>query len=310
VNEHNETELYELLKQVVEGAIRWAHNQGYVWLRDTFLPALEAAPNVLDDEEALIADCYYILGDIYDFNGAPHAAIQAYGKAIEHDSEIAAAYREMAKMYQDIGNYEKAVELIDIAVAMAPTEAYALSDQERIHDDFENPPEPLYIQGDPIWQCDELLAAQKPSEALALVASLTDVDGRRAQARCYGAAADRENYLRTWEALAKLNEPFELRWSDWFFMPVEIFESPEIWQILLNICHNIKPSVFITFDSLNKSDAYWKLTSQERDRLLIEANLYWASKDIEQLQALLEQYPEFEDVKEAIEEIREELDNS
>jgi tetratricopeptide (TPR) repeat protein len=290
------------LKKVSKEGVGWTHNNGFEWIKNTLIPHLEFAQQFLNHEKYLIADCFYVLGDVHDFNNAPKAAIKAYAKAIQYDHQFAAAYREMANMYSRIGNYEKATELISIAIHLEPDDKYALLDQEDIHQALEESKEPLYKESDKIWQCNELLANFQPQESLSLLQTTESVEYCKTSAQCYGALLDTQHYLKEWEKISQKNCEIEFKYADWFYMPETVFDSPEIWAIFLSISEKIKPSVFLSFDSLYQSELYKNLNSNEQYKLLIEFNIYRTESNKEKLTQLYKTYPCWHDLKEIIEQ--------
>lgn len=304
MNNLDKSEVYKILKETDEGCVRWAHGNGFEWLRDIFSPAIEFAQNTFVDEERLIANCFYVLGDIYDFNGAPLAAINAYAKAIHYDNQFAAAYREMAGMYQGMGDYEKALQFIEIAVTLNPEERNALSDRKFIIEDLAQRPEPLYKKSDVIWQCNELLADFSCQQALSGLSNSMDIDSCKARARCYGALADNPHYLKEWDKLSESGLEVEFEYSDWFYMPEQIFDTPEVWHILLSMYQRIKPNVFVSLDSLYESERYRNLERKEQYKLNIEFNIYRTEKNLDGLVSLLELYPNCLELKEVIDDLK------
>ena len=304
MNNLDKSNIYKILKETDEGCVRWAHGNGFEWLRDIFLPAMEVAQKTFVDEDTLIADCFYVLGDIHDFNHAPLAAIKAYAQAIHYDNQFAAAYREMAGMYQSIGDYEKAAQFIEIAVKLDPEERDALSDRESILEDLAEKPEPFSKKSDVIWQCDELLADFSWQQALAVLGHSMDIKVCQARARCYGVSGDHSHYLKEWDNLSESNLEVELTSSDWFYMPKQVFDAPEIWHILLSMYKRIKPGVFVQFDTLRESERYRNLGEKEKYKLRIEFNIYRTEKNLDGLANLLELYPNCLEWKETIDDLK------
>ncbi|QTA86375.1 tetratricopeptide repeat protein [Desulfonema magnum] len=296
----SQLEIYKTLRQASENGVGWAHGNGFKWLRDVFIPYIEIARNSCSYENFFIADCFYVLGDIYDFNEAPLAAAGAYSKAIEYDNEFAAAYREMAGMCQTMGNYKKAAELISIAVTLDPKDQYALSDQKIINKDLVQKTEPLFKPSDIIWQADELLAMSEFKKALSLLEHTQNAESCKARARCYGALSDCQNYINEWKSISDTYSEFEFRSSDWFYMPKQVFDSSEIWYILFDSYKKIRPSVFISFNSLYESEKYRNLEESEKYKLIIEFNIYRTENNFKALNQLYQIYPAWSELKEFI----------
>ncbi len=294
----DELENSEFLKKVSKEGLAWVHGNGFEWLRDTLLPALEAAGDSAPDEKALIAECFYVLGDVHDVNGAPKAAIEAYQKAIDYYEKFPAAYREMAGMYQNMGDYDNAAALISAAVGLDPEDELALLDQEGISEGRKNLAEPLYQPADKIWQANELLAILKPDAALAMLKGQEDAEAGKARARGYGALFDNDNYIKEWEKIALLSSDIELQPADWFYMPEEVYDAPGIWHIFLKLLERLKPGVFVSFESLDA--AATGLAPEEQHRLVIEFNICRNEKNLEGLKQLQARYPAWAELKDEI----------
>lgn len=300
MNKQNESEIYIILKRVSDKGVGWSYRKGFKWFKNIFMHCLETARNSSKYEKDFIADCFYVLGDIHDFNNAPFAAIRAYSKALKYDNNLASAYREMAGMYQNMGNYAQASLLIDKAVKIDPDDEYALLDQKDIYEELTRKPEPLFKKPNIIWECDELLADSKPNEALSLLKGFENTDFCKAKARCYGFLSDCANYLEQWKKISEMNSELEFSYSDWFYMPEQIFESSEIWYLLLGIYKKIRPGVFPYFDTLFDSERYKNLPDAEKYRLMIEFNIYRTEKKSEKLKYLFKLYPEWSELNEII----------
>src|SRR5437660_1509935 len=107
--EPSAAEARRIISRCSRGAIAYVHGRGYRWVTSTFLPCLKrlSRERAMRDRE-LAADGFYLLGDIYDFNQAPLAAIRAYRQCLKLDPAAAAAWREIGGMYDRLGDRRKA----------------------------------------------------------------------------------------------------------------------------------------------------------------------------------------------------------
>jgi len=71
------------------------------------------------------ADAYYKRGDVYDEIGEYEKAIADYSKAIELDPNHALAYYSRGCAYAEKGEYEKAIADYNKVIELNPSDAYA-----------------------------------------------------------------------------------------------------------------------------------------------------------------------------------------
>jgi len=296
-----DVEVVNTLKEITQKGSAWAVDNGYLWLKDIFLFCLDYVENNLKGNKDLLADSFYVLGDLYDFIDAPKSAINAYKQSIKYDGGSSGAFREIALCYEAMGDYERALKYNKIAREKDPEDKYAVKDKEYIEKALRDHASPLFKAGSKIWQCDELLAAQKTKQALECLGKYEDAPHCMARVRCYGSLSNCDAYLKEWERIAKREESFEISYSDWFYMPEEIFESPKIWRLFFSIQDRIEPSVFVGFDSVANINGCHRLAQKEIQSLMISFNLYKTEKNVDCLKKLKIKYP-------AIPEIQDELD--
>ncbi|MEM8986808.1 MAG: hypothetical protein AAGC95_08805 [Pseudomonadota bacterium] len=222
----------ELLEFVAKGGVSRAHAQGYFWFWRKFIPALEKAKASSLVSNEMVADCYYVAGDVHDFNEAPKAAIKCYRNALRADPNCGGAYREIANMLGRMGRYDDALAHSDSALSINPDDQYALSDRE----DYigESRLEPSYIEGNAEWIASEYLARAKPRKTLKALRKVKGIRSLRAKAHCYGAMEQSKKYLEAWAEIAKRSDEIRLTYSDWFFMEDAIYDEPGFWEVLLS----------------------------------------------------------------------------
>ena len=87
-----------------------------------------------------------------------------------------------------------------------------------------------------------------------------------------------------------------MEYLDWLYLPDQLYQSPEIWKIFININHRITPSVFMVHDSLveNYSDL---LTVKERRYLMCDFQIYTNTGNAKGLARLGEKFPGWEEVQ-------------
>lgn len=291
-----------VLKAVYDGEIAWTHKQGYQWLKSEFLPSLDHAEQEIRDDE-LLSTCLYVLGDVHHFNGAPLAAIDAYRRALEWQ-QFGAAYREIGGMLETMGRFDEASDNLQIAVDMDPDDDHAKTDLEFVKKSIDDgDTDFLFKEGDKIWECNELLARADITEGLRVVEELEGIEANKARARCFGAMEDTGRYLTKWRRLGT-EGTFGLDYGDWWFMPESIYDGVEIWKILRAVNARIAGGTFPYFDSLLGNQRISKLSSEAYRDLMITYFIAANSADEIQLTKLVTDYPEWDEAKEALAELK------
>lgn len=291
----------DLLLFVSEEGISSTHREGYQWFWNKFMPALEKHVAETHLSKDVISDCCYIAGDVHDFNSAPKAAIREYKRTLEIDPTLGSAYREIAGMHYRMGEYDRAIDFSNTALKLWPDDESAVWDREELDKALaEETPVPWYEAGDPIWEADELLAQQKPDDALEKVAGRDDLEATLARLRCLGAKECVSEYLELWNDVAQKFDAIEFSYKDWFFMPEVIYDSPDIWRIFYE-CKAAFSGTFVGFDSLYDSADYRILPLSDKLKLATEFNFYSHSANLSGLRRLHQKYPEWKEVAEELE---------
>lgn len=298
-----DNEVANTLNEITQKGSAWAVANGFLWLKNVFLPCLENAQNNQNNIKELLADGCYVLGDLYDFINAPKAAIKAYKQSIKYSGNSSGAYREIALCYEAMGDYENALKYNGIAQKKEPADSFAATDRKWMEKAMEDQSEPLFKIASKVWQCDELLAEMRFVEALKCLGDAEDIKHCSARARCYGALSNNEAYLNEWVRIVKQKEPFKLDYSDWFYMPEEVFESPEIWRLFFAVQDKIGLGVFVGFFSFEDSELSGELKQEEIQQVMILYNLYRTEKNIDSLRKLANQYPRLPEIRYEIENL-------
>jgi tetratricopeptide (TPR) repeat protein len=237
------------------GPVALLNARGYRWLIRRYLPALEHLERVAKTREhrRLVADAFYTLGDLHDFNEAPLAAIQAYQRCLALDPKAGGAWREFGGMLASIGEFDEARRALRRALRCNPKDGWARDDLEWLE---ESPPaQHQYRAGDPCWQACELLAQQRPREALDRLRGRRSVRPRLVRLRALGALGQNESALQEWRELARSRGPIRLNYGDWFFLPASLHEDPRLWEALDALAERLEPGVFELPESLTRATA-------------------------------------------------------
>lgn len=274
------------------------HYKGYRWLIRTFIPALNRAENdkLTSKRRMYLADAYYVLGDIHDFNDAPKAAIKAYSKSIELLSS-SGAWREIGGMHANMGNKLEAIQCLEKALSIDPEDEHAISDLEYIKDDSID--SQLFKEGDIFWDVRELLAKNALDDALILLKKNNSLNAILHRARVYGAKGDDFSYLKELEKIKSKKKRFELKYCDWFYLPDKLWDSGAFWKLLIELFSRLKPGVAPSDDSLvlnyykelNKNQN--KKNESQTVRLTFQFHYYRCTKNYKKILKLNEKYPKW-----------------
>jgi tetratricopeptide (TPR) repeat protein len=288
----------EMLHFVSDKGVSLTHSQGYFWFWRKFMPALDKAMTSGAVSHELIADCYYVAGDVHDFNEAPKTAIHCYEQALEFDPEMGAAHREIALMLGRMGKYKKALVHSDKALALNPEDKYALGDRdEYVRENRLSPP--LYKKGDCVWAAYEHLAKGNPRAAIKALNTTKGINAKRAMIHCYGALEKTQDYLGAWKDFAASVKELEFTYADWFFMEGDVYAEPDLWEILFSSKVEFK-GVFTVFDGLDESERYCSLSTHDKIRLRLEYYVYAQSGDFDGLRRLNKRYPEWVELRDTL----------
>jgi len=290
----NSDKAEKILLRVINKGIAWTHNQGYEWYSASLLPRIESAGKDQPISKELLSDAWYVIGDIHDFNDAPLKAIESYKKSLKYDTGNAAACREIASMYKNIGEYKKALLFINKSLKIDPEEEFAVFEKKDITSEIKMSNKPLYLKGDIIWEMNEYLANQKFDYVINYLKNFSALHKLKVLARAYGASGMNVEYLRTWNLIIAKNKEFKLEYADWFYMPDIIYSNGQIWSIFRKAAKNIKPSIFIQFKSLTKF--YSELTAENLFKMKCDYMIHKSKGNLKQLKKMSLKFPKWKEL--------------
>ena len=228
----NKTEARKILRDVRDGAPSRMMNAGSRFVFGDFTSAIKTlgGTGCIARDRRLVACGYSDLGDCWDFNDAPRAAVRAYRLAVRVDPGHVWAWKELGCMHNKLSQWSAALKALRRAEALG-------SDDIMLEDDIEQA-----LTRDHWWgtwwpksahEASELLARNRPLDAVRLLQRKRHPYLRKVRARAYAARGDIENMLREWERLAATTGPLEVEQVDWFYIPDEVLEKePRFWRAL------------------------------------------------------------------------------
>jgi tetratricopeptide (TPR) repeat protein len=202
-------------------------------------------PHASPGDRTLVAAGYAFKGDVSDWTmHAPRAAARAYRSATRRDPGDAWSWQELGSVLVDVGEYAAASRALRRALALGPDEDW-LHKIEWLSDDIRERAEPLCKSGRigphpaPSWDVCELLARNRPRDALRLLGGKRDVFLRKLRARAYGALGDTDRVVEEWEGIAATGSETEIEPADWFFLPEDAWDRSTFWRALHAMRHRL-----------------------------------------------------------------------
>jgi tetratricopeptide (TPR) repeat protein len=290
--------LLKFLTETENGGISKLHKEGYHWFKSVYLPYLGLADLLLPDKMELIADCWYLAGDVSDFNNAPLKAMEYYKKALEYDEDSVVAYREIAHMNLQTGDYQNALKYINIALEKLPDDYDMITDKTEIIDSINYSKEPYLTAHNLVWKLNEKLASEHFDRVIKEVSEIKNPENSILQclASAYGAKGDEKAYMEVWGQIAESERPYNLDYTDWFYMPEKVFKGIEFWELMLISSIYMEEAEYVFYDSL--TDIYGPdMPEAALLNLIAEYQVYLYYSDFESIQKLGLKYPLWEDVQ-------------
>lgn len=283
-------------------------SRGYHWLKDKYLPAIKRIEEAdMNKDRYLLNDCYYMIGDIHDFNDCPKAAIKAYKRSFEFASDNAAALREMGNMYERIGQYKKAVSVLRKSLQIDPDNEFAISDYE---DAIDSGGTPLYQKKDVCWQAREYLAQDKPNSALRLLDKKRSIPALQINACAYGMLNNTGASIEQWHKIASAKGTVEMTYADWFYMTDSVWNNTAFWELIAQCAKQnrfvygiwyMNPSLWekvIPFPKHRKTQSNTDLKRcNRRSFLLAQYHITRINHDLKLASKLFKRYPKWLEVE-------------
>lgn len=199
---------------------------GFTHFHHAFVPRLlEAGKDNLFDRE-LLAKGWLTVAQVYWTNRAPNRAEQMLQKSLASNKDQAEVYHLLAQVQSARGEHFHALGNVDKALNLVPDEILLHHERQRIQDEMNYGNDPQFIEGDLVWKLNELLAEEQFESVINTVLE-TDMDGveeLKCLARAFGAVGHNNNFMRTWDAIKRLDHEVDYDVADLFFMPVDLKE--------------------------------------------------------------------------------------
>jgi tetratricopeptide (TPR) repeat protein len=257
------------------------------------------------DKKEISLDVYsktwMLISDIYYLNDAPLLALRACETAILANAKNGDAYLEASKISLDIGQYQNAMTYIQNAIGINPDDDEYIEHFNEVSETIKINAEPMYDITVPLSRLKEELAGFEFQEVLDKVNMATDHDNLKVKAAALGGLGKADSYLDVWTKIFNQNTEVLLERADWFYMPQKVYESPEIWYLMLDANEKIAPGVFEIYDCFE--DEY-KVPPFDRRELICLYHIYAATHNMSALKNLSEKFPKWYELKRTINDLR------
>lgn len=307
----DKNQLAQFLKEHESAGIAGLHKRGYAWFKSEWMPRLRLADELLGQDLELIADCWYLVGDVHDFNSAPSQAIQAYQQALHYDEGVDGAYRELAYLNELTGQYTEALTYVEKALDCLPDLAPEEMDEPlqelyedllglkaSIQDSLNYSVEPYLTPQNENWNFAEALAREEFDAVVTAVTAQEALTVATLQqlAQAQGALNDYVAYLQTWQRISEQSERLEIGYADWFYLPDAVAQDPAFWALLQQLAPRASTVELNDFYSL---DDHYAEDMEAEELLTVVATYHLATltDDALALGALHDQYPLWEEVQ-------------
>jgi len=264
---------------------------------------LEQAARHASDRE-LLADCYFMMGDVHFFNDAPRAAIRAYKRSHHVDPEHECPLYEIASQYSLMGRYEEAIRFLKRVLAICPDDEIALTEIDRAQRDMRQASPPAHREGDALWDSAELLARSMPKAALRRLARKRSVGARKL--RAYAALSDAEGVLHEWHGIERTSGPIETEYVDWFYLEDVVWDDVRFWRSLQHCAARLRFGVWAFHRAEYRRLPEELLTdgsvlrSRARVRLVLRYHIARTSGDLGRIRSLAARYPDWPEAAELL----------
>lgn len=286
------------LRAVLRHGLEWMLNQGNVWLRTVYMPALQsvASQAASEADQALAAQAWCLLGELWMLNDAPRAATRAFQACLELAPETAEAWFELARIAQATGQRRLAAEALGQAVAIHPELQESMEDA-LFWDEVR------FRAGDATWKAAEALADGEPERALELLTGgRATLKIRRWRACAHAALGDVDAALTEWQDIRRRTRgPVLIGYADWFYLPEAAWTDARLWESLEGLGSRLdEEGIYPSDDSLA---SIRKLTEVERAQLTFARRAAEARGDVEKLRRMCRERPRWQEARESLQAI-------
>jgi len=224
----------------------------WFWLKSKFLPAIK---NVEHDKKnaELVSLCYYMVGDVFDFQDAPREAIKYYKLAIKYCKKHASVYREIGYMLTRIKKYDLAFQYLNKAYALDASDLCIQEDLSFLKEKMRQiKKKSIPIKECVYEKCSELLAQGQATKVLKKINKSQCVMDHQFRARAHGILRDKKPFIKEWESMLVYDEKIEPHSADWFYMPKNVWNDFRFWNVLYQMREKFTPGVYPYPDNFGK----------------------------------------------------------
>ncbi len=275
---------------VTHASMSKLHRRGHEWVETYWRPAVRKLErSARSGDVRLAADAWSVLGDLYDLNGTPRAALAAYRRSIKLRPNISETWHAIGATLDNMGELRRARHALLRARALAPDDELLAGDLERVEWAMFNRYPVLYEQHNHNWHAAEALAAGHHGKALRLLARKRGARARQIRAQVHAARGDVAGVLREWGAIGELAGKIQLLHADWYYtLRSRAADDPALWRLMLwKVRNKLDGGAFHYSPTLTELE----LSHAKRFELYVRFELARCERDVPALLALAGKYP-------------------
>lgn len=284
----------DTITRALSEGIEFVHQLGFQSFKKDFVALFEDSNTNLKSED--IAQCHYLIANIYSLHEAPQKAMEYYLNALKYRRDFFDAKLEIAEIHAQLGNYSQALHDITELKAIKERLPEVLELEEDIRQLKKENQHALYKKGDLIWEMCEQIANENFDIVVDTLEASQDPLELQVLARAFGGINDIEGYLSLWQELSETKRgEIAIDFADWFYMPAQVLKDHEIWMIFKDCLTKIsEDSFFVVFESLVQN--YPKISLIEQRKLTCDYYIALFSNDKDALRTLQNRYPKCEEL--------------
>jgi len=215
----NSTILLQFLEEFCSIGSEAVLEKGYRWFQETLTPNLKKASEQHSEETTLLGEAWLIAGEVHELLYAPNQAIICYQIALHFNPFSSDAYRWLALVYEQLGDYLAATKNIELALKYTTEGVTLMEDRQRIQDCIVYDKMPDFQEGNLLWAYNEALTEGNFEATIKSiqVSKTTDTELLKCLYKAYGGIQDKINGTATWQRIIAIDQAAERDELDLFY---------------------------------------------------------------------------------------------
>lgn len=278
------------------------YNGHIKYLKEDILVSIEFLKNTKSKKiKLLISDALVEVGQLFEIIlSLPTIALRFYKKSLKFNPINRKAEAYLADCYQDVDKFKLAIKHYKKSIKI--DENYPWVHEEILECKKKlNENKLIYNYYDIFsleYKAEECLGNLNPDKAKSIIKNKKKKEFKLIQINIFGYENQLDEYLKAWEKYFENGNTVYLSRSDWFYMPLNIYNGSKIWEIFLKHHKSIENSCFIQFDTLTQYSITNK--SLKIQKIICQYMIYKLSKNIKGLKKLQKKFPRWIELNQEI----------